>query len=144
MTRRRLEPIARRVAAAAALTAVVAGCATAYRAENLGGGYGETRLEANVFRVTFKGNVRMTQAETNEMALLRSAEVTLANGYAYFLTSGAAPTGSAVSLLTNTVPVPATTMMITCFEAKPETGAVVYDARLIVETVGPKYLKPSL
>ncbi len=119
----------------------LAGCATGYRPENANGGYSETQIDRNVFRVTFKGNIRVDQAQTNEMALLRSAEVTLANGFAWFVTSGNASTGSAVSLATNVVTIPATTITIVCFETRPETTGPVYDAREVVTRLGPKYLK---
>ena len=36
--------------------AVLAGCATAYQPEGLTGGFDETQLDRNVFRVSFKGN----------------------------------------------------------------------------------------
>ena len=123
------------------LAAVVAGCATAYGPENANGGYSETQLQPNVYRVTFRGNVRLAQAQTNEMALLRAAEVTLANGYVWFVSSGSAPTGTAVSLATKGVAVPATTVTITCFTERPDTTAQAYDARAVIEAIGPKYLK---
>ncbi len=126
--------------ALAALLAL-AGCATAYRPENANGGYSEAQIDRNVFRVTFKGNIRLAQSQTDEMALLRAAEVTLANGYAWFVTSGNAATGSAVSLATNVVSVPATTITIVCFAVRPETTGPVFDANDVVARLAPKYEK---
>jgi hypothetical protein len=130
-----------RLALPAVLAGTIAACATSYGPENANGGYRETRLQPNVYRIDFKGNVRLGQAQTNEMALLRAAEVTLANGYVWFVSSGNAPTGSAVSLATNVVSVPATTLTITCFADRPDTAAPVYDARAVIESIGPKYLR---
>ena len=49
------------------------------------GGYSEQRLEENRFRVTFTGN-SMTSRETVETYLLyRAAELTIANGYDWFV-----------------------------------------------------------
>jgi hypothetical protein len=48
-------------------------------------GYAETQIEANRLRVTFSGNTE-TSRETVETSLLfRSAELTLAHGYDYFV-----------------------------------------------------------
>ncbi|WOI53297.1 CC0125/CC1285 family lipoprotein [Parvularcula sp. LCG005] len=50
-----------------------------------GYGFSEQRIEDNRFRITFRGN-SLTDRETVENYLLyRSAEVTLENGYDYFL-----------------------------------------------------------
>src|SRR5882724_2256033 len=63
----------------------LAGCATTYQPQSFSGGFSETQLDKNVFRVSFKGN-GYTQAErAEEMALLRSAELTLKNGFKYFV-----------------------------------------------------------
>ena len=49
------------------------------------GGYSDQRLEENRFRVTFTGN-SMTSRETVETYLLyRAAELTIANGYDWFV-----------------------------------------------------------
>ena len=120
---------------------VLTGCSTTYHAENANGGYGETRIADNVFRVTFKGNLRLDQSQTDEMALLRSAEVALDHGFGYFISSGNAPTGTAVSIATNVVSVPATTITIVCSVIRPVTAGPVYDAQDIVDRLGPRYRK---
>ncbi len=120
---------------------VLAGCGSIYHPAGVDGGYAESQVGRNVFRVTVKGNIGSNQAETNEMALLRSAEVALQNGFTFFTSGGYAATGSAVSLATNVVSVPATTITIVCYGDRPETTAVVYDADRIVATLGPKYRK---
>ncbi len=131
---------ARRIVLLAVLA--LTGCASPYRPEGARGGYGETQLERNVFRVTYRGNLASTQAETDELALLRAADVAAQHGYRYFVSSGNAPTGTAISLATNVVSVPATTITIYCFETRPETSSVVYDAERIITTLGPKYPQP--
>ena len=125
--------------AAVLLLAAVGGCATGYRSDSPIGGYSETQLERNVFRVTYRGNITTKQAETDDLALIRAAEVSLAHGFHYFVSSGSVPTGSAVSLATNVVGTPATTLTIACFATVPETSAVVYDADQIVATLGARY-----
>ena len=78
------------IAAALFLTAGLAACETAtpYQPNIPGqatrGGYSETRLEADRWRVTFTGNT-MTSRETVEGYLLfRAAELTLQNGADWF------------------------------------------------------------
>ena len=72
----------------AGLAAVsLAGCVTAtpYQPAAKGLGYAEQRLETNRYKVTFAGN-SSTPRETVETYLLyRAAEVTLQNGYDYFV-----------------------------------------------------------
>lgn len=48
------------------------------------GGYEETQLAPNVWRVSFTGNGFTTAEQTQDFALLRSAELATKNGYRYF------------------------------------------------------------
>jgi hypothetical protein len=120
---------------------LVAGCATGYHSENVVGGFSDVRLDQNTFRITFKGNVTSKQTETDEQALLHAAEVARANGFPFFVSSGAAPFGTAASIATNVVSAPASTMTISCFTYRPETTAVVYEADRVIATLGAKYDK---
>lgn len=60
------------------------GCATSYSTQGFTGGYSETRLDTNVFQVSFNGNGFTSFQKTRDFTLLRSAEITLENGYKYF------------------------------------------------------------
>ena len=78
------------LAAVAAAALAVGACATptAYGpAQGRGvGGYSETRLESDRYRVTFAGN-SVTSREQVEMGLLlRAAELTVGDGYDWFAT----------------------------------------------------------
>lgn len=78
-----------RLLAAAAMSALVAACATEtpYGAASEGRGYGfsEQRIEDNRYRITFRGN-SLTDRETVENYLLyRAAEKTLQSGYDFFV-----------------------------------------------------------
>ena len=121
------------------LFAAFAACTTAYQPEGANGGFTETQLGANVFRVTFKGNIRSKQSETDDMALLRAAELSVRNGFPFFVSSGASPTGTAVSVASGVVTVPATTLTIQCLTTRPETSAVVYEAETVMATLGGRY-----
>ena len=69
---------------AIALTA----CATATPYQPAGGnngGYAEQRLESNRYKITFAGNSITPRQTVENYLLYRSAEVTLQNGYDYFV-----------------------------------------------------------
>lgn len=63
---------------------LIAGCATPYQPDGFRGGYTETRLTQNTWRVNFQGNGFTRRSETQDYALLRCAELTLQQGYRYF------------------------------------------------------------
>lgn len=63
---------------------VLLGCATGYQNEGWSGGFSTTQLSENTFTVIFKGNEYTARDKANDFALLRSAEVTLENGFRYF------------------------------------------------------------
>ncbi|MEM9705261.1 MAG: hypothetical protein AAF850_04200 [Pseudomonadota bacterium] len=74
---------------AAAFLATLAACATStpYAPADQGGGYGfaEQRIEDDRFRITFRGNSLTTRETVENFLLYRAAEVTLANGFDYFV-----------------------------------------------------------
>lgn len=68
-----------------AAAAVLAGCATSYQAQGLSGGFDETQVAPAVWRVSFQGNGYTSPERAADMALLRSAELTLQQGYSHFV-----------------------------------------------------------
>lgn len=84
------------VAAAALLIPLaLTACATAtpYQPRQDGAGYTEQRLETNRYRVSFAGNTATPRETVENYVLYRAAEVTLANGYDHFVTTGGASSG---------------------------------------------------
>lgn len=148
---------------------VLSGCATAYKRDGFTGGFSETQLGENVWRVTFIGNGYTHKHRAEDFALLRSAELTLANGYTHFFltdsnsstqtsafttpstsytTGNAYRSGNYIhgSARTQTyggqnivVSRPSTTNAVVMFLGKPEIQGMVYDARFICSTLGKKY-----
>lgn len=148
---------------------VLFGCVSPYKQEGFGGGFSETQLDTSVFRVSFRGN-GVTQAErVEELALLRSAELTLKNGFTHFAvidsksreihssynsptqsytTANATAYGnSAYGTATTTtyggqtvhITKPSTTNTIMCFKGKPDIQGLVYDAQFICNSIGQKH-----
>lgn len=79
---------ARAAAALLLAAALAAGCTaprpSAYRAEDGGFGYSETRLDPATWRVVFAGNRASGLAQVEDYALYRAAQVTLGAGFERF------------------------------------------------------------
>lgn len=123
--------------------ALLSACAlpSDHHAADYRGGFSDAQVDRTIFRVTYKGNIAQTQVQTNELALLHSAEVAQSHGYGYFTSGGNASTGTALALFSGAVSVPATTLTIVCYPFRPETNGLVYDAAQVIANYGPKYGK---
>jgi len=64
---------------------IVSACATPYQRRGFTGGYSESRLAPNIFRVDFQGNGYTGWDRAYDFMLLRSADLTLQNGFKYFV-----------------------------------------------------------
>lgn len=130
----------------------VCGCfATPYQKFGMRGGYSDEQVEPGVFRVSFRGN-GFTDAEKVKLFLqYRCAEVTLQNGYRYFVpvVGGSAP-------LAATVAIPmgggwstsqrlgggtAARAIIRTFKERPNEPPQAYDAQEVLTTLRPQVLK---
>lgn len=144
------------------------GCATSYQKMGFSGGFDETQLAENVWKVHFAGNGYTGRNRAEEMTLLRSADLTMQNGYRFFVLassnsasdystyttpSTSTTTGSAYgsggyaygSANTTTyggqtyiVSKPSTTNTVVMFKEKPQVNGVVYDANFLCNTLGSK------
>ena len=65
--------------------AILVGCATPYQPKGFKGGYSEVQLGANTFRVNFRGNAYTSRERVDTLLLYRCAELTVQNGYDYFI-----------------------------------------------------------
>ena len=65
---------------------VLTGCATSYQPKSYTGGYTDTKLDDDKYRVTFSGNQHTSADRVERYALLRAAEITLDYGYSHFVT----------------------------------------------------------
>lgn len=71
------------------LVVTVGACATVtpYQSLTKGMGYSEQKLESNRYKVSFSGNSSTPKQTVENYLLYRAAEITLANGYDYFVTA---------------------------------------------------------
>lgn len=144
------------------------GCATPYQGDGFSGGYSETQLDENVFRVSFRGNGYTRRDRVADFTLLRSAELALQNGYKYFViveakshtttSTHTTPTttnttanvwgtgnyayGNATSTTTGgqtyNISKPSSSNTIICFKEKPVIG-FSYNASFIYKSLTEKY-----
>lgn len=149
--------------------AALSGCATAYQSDGFAGGFSETQLSENVYRVRFNGNSSTTTERASDFALLRSAELCLTTGYQYFvvfgeeseqqLTEYTTPTQSQtygqgtvtgnsvfVSSTTTTtggqtyvISKPGHSMLVAFFKTPPDDLGFVYEASFIDTSLREKY-----
>lgn len=63
---------------------LLAGCATGYKSSGIGGGFSETALAPDVYRVKFQGNGYTSPERATDFALLRACELCLKDGYTLF------------------------------------------------------------
>lgn len=147
----------------------LAGCATSYQPHGLSGGFSETQLDQNVFRVSFAGNGYTSGERAADFALLRSAELTLRHGFTHFAivdgrsfattSTYVTPVQSYTTMNVNTIGntaygtahtttyggqaytfiKPSATDTIVAFNGKPDIPAMVYNARFICDSLGAKY-----
>lgn len=159
----------RTVLAVAMLGAALSGCATSYQPNGLTGGFSETQLGENIFRVSFRGNGYTRGERASDFALLRSAEVAEQHGFRYFVIVQSADktatsayttptqsytTGSAYAFgntaygsahtttyggQTYFIQHPSTTNTILCFTEKPQTGGLVFDTEFVRRSIKQKY-----
>jgi len=135
-----------------ALVIFLMGCAaTKYQPEGFTGGYSESQLGDNIFQVSFRGNSYTGHEIESDFALLRSAELTLQNGFRYFVIVKSVKDSSVSAYTTpsqiTTTPggetydisMPSASNTILCFKEKPEGDGLIYDATRITQVLKKKY-----
>jgi hypothetical protein len=114
-----------------------------YQPETFTGGYSETRIGENIWRVFFRGNGFTSPERAIDFALLRSAEVCLGSGYRYFILAESVNERNisigATSTTIYTIARPSSTNTVVCFVERPTGYAVVYDARFVADSIRRKY-----
>ena len=150
------------------IISLLMGCATPYQSKSLTGGYSETQLAPDVFRIAFRGNAYTSSERAQDFTLLRAAELTLQRGFKHFAiidessstsvssftTPGTAQTTGTANVYGNygtysetTTYTPATKhfmfkprtgLLIRCFNDKQEK-IYTFDAAFLEQSVKQKY-----
>jgi len=118
-------------------------------------GYSETQIQKDVFQVSYKCNDATTYDTMKGLLAYRCAEITLQNGYDYFIVIeekdittedfwGMAPGGRRrYDASLQSVKAPGATVLIKLKHGKkPEEDMKAFDAREILTHVGPKIRQP--
>lgn len=149
----------------ALIVLLISGCATSYKPEGITGGFTETRLSENAFLINVRGNGYTGQTRVKEIALLRSAELGLKNGYSYFVvlednasiesyntsfgssynTTGKIYADGSFSSTTSGGPSnkviskPGHETVVYFHKEKPNTNRLVYEVSFVCESLAPKF-----
>lgn len=136
---------------------LAAGCATTYQPHGLTGGFEESQVNANSFRVAFRGNGYTSTNRAEELTLLRSAELCLERGFPGFvllrertdlkneslwMSNTTVRRGNVFSSGTNlNFSMPSTSNLVSCIAEKP-ANVFSYDAVVLYESLTTKYQVP--
>jgi hypothetical protein len=151
------------------LLIILSGCATSYQKQGFSGGFEETQIAPNAWRVSFNGNGYTSRSRSEEFALLRSADLAMQNGFNYFILVGSNSDTLVSSITTpitsttnvtgstygnnfnatsntnsyggNTILIskPSTTNTVLMFKEKPDNAGIVYDAFFLCLSLAAKY-----
>lgn len=131
---------------------LLCGCATSYQSDGLTGGYTETQLTPDTFRVNFRGNAYTSSERALDMAMLRAAELTLLHGFTHFQiidernTTRASTwgqtyySGRLTTYHNHTIYKPKSGILVQLFKEKPEGFA--YDAAFLQQSLKRTYNLP--
>jgi hypothetical protein len=142
-----------------AAVVVLSGCATAYQAKGFTGGFSETLLAPDTFKVQFSGNGYTSAERASDFVILRAADKSMELGCNYFGVASEASGASVASAsfgsagwgrggawgFSNTIPVvkPHTALLVKCFREQ-QPGDNLLDAHFIDRSIRSKYgLKPD-
>lgn len=140
---------------------LLTGCATSYQKMGFSGGFEETQLGPDKWRVSFSGNGYTRGSRATDLALLRCADLTLQQGFKYFVITGGesgversaytAPTTANTTFYGNTaqtnfygggttiISKPSTSNTIVMLKEKPAGVMDYYDASFMCRSLGAKY-----
>ena len=135
-------------------------CATQYGQQGFTGGYKETQLAPDVWRVNVQGNGYTSAERVADFALLRAAELTLDHGYSYFVVASeqdrtklmAWNSGTTATVSGNTIFIgpsrtaylakPGSTIIIKALKTQP-AGDFGFDAVFLDKSIRERYkIKP--
>lgn len=111
-------------------------CATRYTKVDLTGGYSDSKLDKDIFVVSFLGNAAVSLETTKIYVMYRCAEITKMNGFNFFmmLTNKTGYESVSKNQLGGLV-FPTSRATIQAFIEKPDTKDKFYDVYEVMETL---------
>lgn len=133
-----MKKISQLVSAVIALAVFAVGCATPtpYQASSFAGGFSETQIAPDTFRIHFEGNGRTSLQQAQDFCSLRAAEVSIQNGFAYFVEVERKDENEI--LVEGSLIRPRSRIVIKCSKSKIDTGLVM-DAAFVQQSIRAKY-----
>ena len=145
----------------AALAVFLSACSTPYGKYGILGGYTDTRIDENTFSISNDTNGFTSQQTTSMQALYRAAELTIENGFDFFVIGDSQKNSTGMAMImpgttqstttygttrttstpTTAVPMffPNSTLVFKTFKGvKPEGAPNAYDARAVMRFLGPQ------
>ena len=125
---------------------LLAGCVTEYTPSSGGDGYSETQLSPTSFQVTFRGNTKTTPERAHDFALLRAAEIALANRCPHFvvISATAGDNGTAGMMINSSFIAkkkPEVSLSVRIYPAKPAGDSL--EAAYVRKSIRAKYQIPE-
>lgn len=147
---------------------LITGCATSYHSSGFTGGYSDTQLAPDVFRVHFRGNAHTSKERAQDFAMLRAADLCLEHHFTCFAVMGQNDSSSAYNFTTAgqsyttgtayasgnsatysgstsyypgqtyTLYKPDSGLTVRCFKTKPD-GVYAFDAQFLERSIRQKY-----
>lgn len=149
-----IKNLALRSCALLAVAGALSGCATAYQAKGLTGGFSETVLSPDTFKIDFKGNGYTSNERASDFAVLRAADKSLELGCNYFgimnEANGASVGSATVGTggwnnhnawgFSSTFPIvkPDSALFVKCFRENV-AGQNLFDAHFVAQSIRAKY-----
>jgi hypothetical protein len=119
------------------LSLYMIGCASPYSASGIFGGYSETKLDEEIYKISYIGNGFTSVQQSSDYAMLRAAELCWGNGYEYFAVVNTQNLASSVSK--NNVQ-PSSELTVKFYKEKPaETVTVELNAQSVIKNLKQKY-----
>jgi hypothetical protein len=121
----------------------VVSCSTGYKSSGFSGGYTETQLSENAFKVRFKGNGYTSRERASDFCLLRCAEITELNGFTHFIIvdenqyskKNLAKFGENYQIVNK----PSSENTILCFKGAPDMNTIVYSVSFVKRKIKSQY-----
>lgn len=149
------------------LALLLSACSTPYQPYSFmtGGGYKDSQLSDNSFKITFEANGYTNKTQATDLALLRAAELTKQHGFKYFVVVSNSENGQGMMYTTPTtttmtanaygnratgtaqsyggqsfwIDFPAPSITIMSFPDKPNINGMVYDAAMVEQSMKAQY-----
>ncbi len=128
----------------AVIVLLFSGCSTPYQGSGLRGGYDESQLSKDTWRVTFTGNAATSEQRAVDFTLLRCAELAKSEGFPFFILQDEASSVDSRTWGTDgnmhSANFPRVSNLMQGFKTRPmDVNKVVYEVDYLIPSLKEKY-----